>query len=513
VTIDELHRVSSAAVRPDRDDRRRVPRPMLVVLVLFVLIHVLEAQVIHDNGVHYLDDARAFSEGTIARSRYSPGWSLMLAPAWWITDGGLLDALRIADLITLGISVAGLWVTYRVLVRHLDEPLAVALVGVLAVGQSATVFLEGAEVEPLVFLGVAVLLAWGNRRDPAAFTLACVLAAARIAVVPFLAVLWFAHHRRSWRGWLGSAAISAVGAVAYWTTRPLDGSDYTAIAGDTYASSSDRRIVGVLDVVVEHVWRYARYGVPSVIWPGKALDSLPGVALGLATTAVLLVMAVTVLRKAATSSSAPERELAAPVVALLAHVAVLTTWPANDPTLTRLTLIVSPVILILAGLAVVTIRERAPRGLGIVTQRGVVVAALVAGLAASSRYVVDRNLGHEVRDMVRAAEQVDETLPPGPLQATYRQVVEIASGRPTAALSTAVGPGAPAGPVGHAAGVSAAAGASVADLGTSSAPGFAGALLPESATELRDRVALAGGRLVDQVGAVVVYEYPEVGRG
>lgn len=401
--------------------RALTERPRLVVaavLAAFVAIHLVRLGVVlvNGDGDNYLRQAVDLSRGGLPRARYSPGWGALLAPVAWLAGGRYSPMFLAGSVVNLAVSVLALALVHRFLERHLPAPAAAVLTAILALGQTATLVLVGVEVEPLSLLSVAATLYFLEGGRPALAALSTGLgAASRIALSPFFAVLWVLQLGRHRRSALLALALLAAGVGAYLLTQPASGG-YAGIASEAYdldggPGSVLRRAASVAS---SHALRYARLGIPALVWPGAVLGSVPGAVLGLATTAVLGLGGWTLARR--WRRGRPLELVTAATVAAGAYLVALCFWPANDGALLRLVVPLSPVLLLALaeGLGAVRARLSGLARAWLVPGLAVLATALALGSGAALAVTHSRSPG-PVRDFIAVGDEARGRLPAGPV--------------------------------------------------------------------------------------------------
>lgn len=413
-----------------------VRRPGLVlgiVLAAFVAVHLarLSRVLINADGENYLRNAVVLAGGDLPRSRYSPGWGFVLSPVAALTGDSFWGLYLLSAALNIALAVFALVLVYRFLRHSAGERAALVLVAIFALGQTATVVLFGAEVEPVALLATsAILVALQQGRSWMAVAATAAAAQIRIALVPFLAVLWVLRLRRHRLPALAALASIGVGLVAFAATNGGEDTTYLNISRSAYAT--DRGVTGVIEgvwqVVPRHVVGYARLGLPSALWPSGLLDSPVGVALGLATFLCIAVGAWKMLTGKGGPRVPDDALLRAATLAGLATFAAYVFWPANDGAKIRLALPLAPLVLLSAWAG-----ARALFGARWTTvARPLAVVALAAALASTAGLVAtQRTSSPEVADFMRANEEARELLPPGSVLSRRPALTQLLLRRPT----------------------------------------------------------------------------------
>jgi hypothetical protein len=402
-----------------------------VVLAAFVAIHLarLSRVPINGNGDNYLLNATVFADGHLAHSQYSPGWGFVLTPVAAIAGSDFRLMHLLASLLTLALAVVALVLVHRFLARHVGDRSALVLVAILALGQTATNILVGAEVEPASLLLVtATLLALDHDRPWLAVVTTALAAQLRIAVIPFLGVLWLLRARRERGPALAALGSVALGVVSLAVTRGSTG--YVDISSQVY--ETDRGLAGIVSgmqqVVPRHVAAYARFGLPSMVWPGRILDNPVGAVLGLVTFVCIVVGAWELVTARGGLRAGATRLPSNALIAGVATFGAYAFWPANDPTKLRLTMQFAPLVLLAAFAGTKAILRR----LGSLTWMAgpLAAAALGVGLIATTGLVVTQRTSERgVDDFLEAAERARDELPRGPVLTRLPNMMSIVSGR------------------------------------------------------------------------------------
>ncbi len=317
---------------------------LVVVLVGFALLQL--ARVGPDlelgNGTYYLRDAIAFSEGDVARSRYSPGLPILLVPVLWATGGDPAAATVAIEVLTVGVAVAALALTYRVVRLRATAWASLGVTAAFALGQAGLGFLRGINPEPVVLAFVALVLLADDRRGMWAAAITGAAVAVRIAVAPFFGILWLLRLRRRPRVAIVALVLILGAAAAHFATGPVADPSYVEIAESIYDANAATAgpVASVARQIGSGIVTFGRYGVPRLVWPYRVLATPLGPALAAATLAA---MAWGLLGR-----SRPFRWDVVSGTAV--YLLLLLAWPIRVTESVRLVVPVAPVLL--GGLAV-----------------------------------------------------------------------------------------------------------------------------------------------------------------
>lgn len=392
------------------------------------------------DGPNYLRDAVVFSHGDLARSRYSPGWGFLLTPLTWVTGRDLRVLHLVGALVVIAISVAALVLVYQFLGEHVSAWTAVALVAVLALGESATNALFGVEVEPLALLLVTATLVCLQRGRPWLAVVATgVAVVSRVAIVPFFAVLWLLWLRRRHAPSVVALAMVLVGVGVYLLTRPvLEGSYVELVYVREGSDAALPAAADVLTVLGDNIVRYPLRGLPAMLWPIAVLDTPLGSVLGLLTTAVVAAGAWQLVRQ---RPAGPGDVRRAAVVAGAAEIGLVLAWPATDSAAIRFLMPLAPLVLLAAAIGLHTVLAHLDVSLRARAGAAVVAAMLVAGVLVSVALTA-RQEGTDPRvdDLLTALESSRERLPEGAVLSFAPGMTEVATGRKAFSYPKRTGP-------------------------------------------------------------------------
>ncbi len=395
------------------------------VIAMFVAIHLVRIGITpNNNGFDYLRNAVVLAHGHLARSHYSPGFGVLLAPVAWATGGRFHAMWLSAGLLNLALAAAALVLVHAYLRLHTNAWFAVGLTAVFALGETATVVLTGVEVEPLTLLLVAATLVLLNR-DHAwlAGALTVLAVVCRVPVAPFFAVLWLFELRRrpvAAAATFGGIAL-AVGAHMA-TQSPLDAS-YISIASSAFRPRGGGHGIlhRAIDIVPAQALGYLRLGIPSLLWPSAILTiPIVGAVLGLGTSAALALGAWRLLHDQVTTRAA--------VVGVVAQFVLLTGWPVTTPASIRMVAPFAPVVLLAAaaGLSALLTRQyRAPVWAGPAVLAAAALMAVTSSLAVTA---INRDTPRTVRDLISINRRLAGRLPPGPVLAHTNALVQLLTG-------------------------------------------------------------------------------------
>lgn len=426
------------------------PRPELLLWLLLglvfvgLLLQIGPSSFIEGDGDWYLRDAAAYANGEIARSRYSPGFALFLAPLMAVVGGDVVVAGAVAVAVNAILTVAGVVLCSRFLRPHLGPSMAAGMAALLAVCQGVTVYAGHVRPEPLALvLAVAGMLALRNERSTAAVVLGAVLVLLRVALAPFVLVVWLVWLRRSPRVALAGVLLVLVAASASLATQPLIDDSYAEIGGGIYQveGGASGRLLGVVRIAVGNVDSFGRYALPRLAWPFQALASPLGPVLAGATLAVIAVGLVVLLRRTAIPAQVRRRRralrdaspgdavLVAATVGAAAYLGLLMLWPIRDLAAVRMVIPVAfvPLAGLGAGLTCLA-RRRGPRPARLVAA-AVLPALLLVNGVASAVVVGKRQSTKGADDFVIAHELVRPLLPLGPVISTQPAATELLLGR------------------------------------------------------------------------------------
>lgn len=373
------------------------------------------------NDSYYVRDAMAFADGEVAHSRYSPGLPVLLVPIVWASAGDPEMVTLIGRVLMTLVAVVALFLTFRFLLRHVSEWVAVALVVILAFGQAGS-YLSGIAAEtPILALVAAVLLLPSERSSGVVGAVLSGLGVAiRIAIAPFFAVLWlFRLKKRPLLAGFAIVLIAAAG-LAHFATRPMADQSYFDMAGAIYGVDDGSAIENALGQVGEGFFGYARYGIPRLVWPYRVLETLVGWPMAIGT---LLAMAWGLVAR----KSSLKRALSLGAVAgTLAYLALVLAWPIRESGAVRMVVPVAPVLL--AGLGISIDRLRAVK-LGNWITVGLVGLVALNLAAGASAYV--QGLSPDPREeSFRSAHRMAVGSVPGPVISGKPAITELILGVP-----------------------------------------------------------------------------------
>jgi hypothetical protein len=413
------------------------PQQVLVgALAVFALTHLIRINFvpINGDGDNYLQNALRFANGELARSRYSPGWGFFLTPLAWLAHGEFWVMYFAGSLLNIALSILALVVAHRFLKRYLSAWTAVALVAVLALGQSATNVLIGVEVEPLALLSVtATLVALQEGRTWPAVAMTGIGVLSRVALTPFFVVLWLLRLRRQRRAALTSIALVLIGVGAYLTLQQRSGSGgYGATAANAYGVQQGRSglIKGALNILPDHLFRYLRLGIPAIAWPSALLTPSLGRLLGLVTTGLAGVGVWQLLRRRRNAGlDDPGGVLVHAVIAGLAYFALLTLWPANNGAVVRLTFPMGPLVLLALGVGLRYVAKGMKFPSPVTALRLIALGAVTAAILATGALVVTRNRNSGAsRAFLQVNDRASDHLPRGRVLSHYDAFTELITG-------------------------------------------------------------------------------------
>jgi hypothetical protein len=391
------------------------------------------------NGDYYLRNAIDIATGHLPHSRYSPGFPVVLAPlaAVWRGDPAALTVA--SGVLTTMFAAIGLVLLHRWLLLHVAPwPAAVAL-ALFALGQASATFLTPGEVEPLALcLVTGVLLACGRERWKAALVLTAAAVLVRVALGPFLAVLWLLQLRARPRTSLAAGVVLAAGLAAHLAVGPRVDQSYAQIGGTIYGvgtEPSQTVLHRVLAEVGDRFIDYVHIGVPRLVWPFALLQSQVGwLVAGVTIAGVLfglwrLVLGprVTAAEDAAPARSWNPRQLSATwaAVAFIVYVALLLLWPVRDGEATRMVVPVVGVPLLALAVAVQWLQHRV--GLSNRLLAALLTPVLLLGVASVGSLVAQRwSQSPDERDFAAAHRAARHKLPPGgviSVKPAYSQMV------------------------------------------------------------------------------------------
>lgn len=393
------------------------------VIAVFLVVHLARLGVIQpsgNNGLYYLRNALGFAHGHLPRSHYSPGFGFLLTPLAWITDGHFHAMYLAGSLVTLAVSGLAIWLIYDFLRSHVTPASALVVTAIFALGETATNFLFGVEVEPLaLLLVVACLVAMDRQRSWLACGLAILGVACRVALTPFFAVFWLLHlRRRSVPALVALAGIGAAVAAHLDTQSHLDQS-YLGIVTDTYGHKTHGQgpIAHSLHLIPHQTVWYLRFGIPAMGWPSKVLNiPLAGPMLGLLTSALIAFGAWKLVRH--------QPAVRAAVVAAATYLGLLVVWPVYRDATIRMALPVAPVILLSAYVGFMELRSKRS------TPPGRLLWSVVALALASSLGVVAtvHHTTPKFQALITANRDTAKRLPPGPVLSHFDALVRLVTG-------------------------------------------------------------------------------------
>lgn len=404
------------------------------------------------NGDYYLRNAADIAVGEMPESRYSPGFSLVLAPlaALWRDDFATLTVA--SGLLTGVLSAIGLALLYKWLRLHLAPWMAALVFSCFALGQASAAFLNRGEVEPLALcLVTGVLLACCRERWWLAVVLTAATVLVRVPLGPFLAVLWVLQLRARPRTTVVAGAVLGAGLVAHLAVGPRTDQSYAEIGGAIYGvgSTPAQSLVGrVLMEVGDRLGDYVLVGVPRLIWPFAVLTSPVGWLIAGVTTAAVLTGVVLLVRRPrmpATEPTAHGVERPAQVtaaraaIAFMAFVGLLLLWPVRDGETTRM---VVPVVAVpLLAMAVSARWTQTRFGLPTPVVAVLLAPLLILGVASVVSLVAQRwDQPREQRDFAAAHREARDLLPEGSLVSAKPAYSELVLGVPGIGYPTGARP-------------------------------------------------------------------------
>lgn len=416
-------------------DTRAVRAAVVAILTLTALALLLQAggpaAYLRGDSAYFLRDASTFADGQLARSRYSPGYALFLAPVAALTGDDLALFGRASLLVTAAVAVVALGLVHRVLRRWLPTWLAVATLALLSFGQGVVIYFSEVRSEPLTLLLVAAavlaLLQGSDRWAPVLLGLAVLT---RVAMAPFAVGVWVVWFRRSRGTALAGVALCIGGVAAHFATGPTVDEGYVGI-GTAVLGTDDGGLLGSLyRRAIEGIEAYGRYGFPRLAWPYVLLRSPAGILAAAAALTAMAVGIVSLLRSRSELGTRRHHVLVASFVGTLAYTALLVAWPIRD--LAAVRLVIPGVLVPLAGLAAGT--AMAARSLVGVSATGAARLAATAILALASLGAVAsavsvRERRAEGAGLVDYVDAHDAPLPAGPLMSGKPGISELASGR------------------------------------------------------------------------------------
>lgn len=446
--------LTSAAAGASVDEQRDRTAAVLLTVVLaavFVglLVQISPSAYLSGDGDWYLRDAADFARGEVARSRYSPGFALFLAPLVGILRGDVAAAGTMALVLNAMMTVGGAVLVFRFLAGYLAVSMAAALAALLAVSQGVAVYAGEVRPEPLaLLLAVGALLALRRGHGLVAVTLAGLLVLVRVALAPFVMGVWLVWLARS-RRWalLGMAAVGAA-VYGHLATQPTVDSSYTDLVATVYdaESGASARWVGLASIVMGNVEAYGRYALPRLAWPYQLLATPLGYALAAAVLVTIGFGLVVLLRRAAapalrhgggaTLADVHHSDviLVAATVGFGAYAAALLAWPIRDLAAVRMIIPVAflPLVGLGAGLAALA-RQAVPSRASRLAATAL-GCLLVVNAAASTLVVAQRSSDGRLEDFVAVHRAAMAQLPAGPVISTKPAGTELLTGRPTFAL-------------------------------------------------------------------------------
>lgn len=413
---------------------------LVAVLIVFAAVQLASVSTTlgFGNGTYYVRDALTFADGKVAYSRYSPGLPLLLTPIVWATGGDPGMTTLLAEILMVGVAVAALVATHRVVLRYATDGVALALVAALALGQTGRL-LAGVNPEPLVLalIALTLLLPASGRGGVVAAVLAGLAVLTRVALAPFFAVVWLLRLRRHPRTALVALALITAAGLASFATGPRVDQSYVQIAGGVL----DQPETGAVDLgaslqaqVTENLVTYGRFGVPRLIWPFRLLDTLPGLVVAGATL-IMMGWGLVTLR----SKTGGRMRLEA-TAGTLFYLGMLLVWPIRASEAVRLVVPVAPILLASLGIATDRIRTSfqhlGPSRPGWTRVNpgnllGLALVALVAlNLAAGWSAFAQNRVPDPAEEDFRTAHRIARTRSPGPIISQKPAVSELILGVP-----------------------------------------------------------------------------------
>ena len=411
----------------------RLAYAAIAVSVLLLLLQVHPWSTLA-NTDYYLRNAVDLYNGDLPRSRYSPGYPIVLAPLVALVDGRFAAMTVAADLFSVASAAVALVLLHRWLRLYVDQSAAALTLTAFAVGQAATYYLGRGEVESLALLLVTALLvvtARGRLRTAVVLTLAAGLV--RVALVPFLGLYWLLQLRTRPKPAAAGLLAVAGSVLAHTAVGPTQDQSYAGIAEAVYSSGSGSRIDVIQEIfqdAVERALDYGRFGLPRLVWPHALLAMTPGLLVAAATTAAVLAGLLVLARQELRRSSDVAHVAINSTVAFGGYLAALMFWPIQPSETVRMVIPLAGLPIL--GLAVLS--QQIARLSGAARSGVAVATALVVavGLAASVSVVAQqRSPQDDERQFIEAHEQARERLPGGAVMSRKPAFTELVLGRTT----------------------------------------------------------------------------------
>lgn len=403
-----------------------------LILVGFALVHLarVDRVLALGDGINYLRGAVRVAAGELPSSQYSPGVAYLLAPLAKLMTGEFRLFFVTVGLLNIVVTVTALALLHRFLRTYLGEVPALALVAIVALGETATNALIGAEIEPLsLLIVVGTLFALQQGRMWAAVVVTGLGVMCRIALGPFLGLLWLLHWRRSRRPATVALGLLALDLAVFLLFTQRSDTTYFGIAGGVYGGGADSGFLSSLvDVGSKHIFRYSHFGVPAIVWPSALLSSPVGYLFGLSTSLCVVVGGWSLFRSPPAGDTAGLLRPA--FVAGAVYLGLLFFWPANDPALIRLSIPLAPLVLLATtrGLQVIARRflaARAPLFVAVAT-----ATALLAAVTTTTALVATRRTTEpKVAAFLEANRRAGALAPPGAILSRLSGLTELTSGR------------------------------------------------------------------------------------
>ncbi len=431
---------------PSRVSPRRGPQWVATAAIglatLVVLLQVRSWSRL-GNGDYYLRNAIDIVSWELPESRYSPGFPVVLAPLAALWRGHPAALTIAAGVLTALFAALGLILLHRWLLLHLTPWAAALGLAVFALGQASAEFLQPGEVEPLALCLISgVLLACARQRWRTALALTAAAVLVRVALGPFLALLWLFQLRARPRISLTAGAILAAGLAAHLAVGPRVDQSYAQIGGAIYGvgtTPSDSVRDRLLAEVGNRLTDYLHFGVPRLVWPFALLQSpvgwivavvtVAGVLLGLWRLSLSRRMSAVGVAASGHTRSPVELTAASASVAFLGYLALLLLWPVRDGDTTRMLIPVVGVPLLALATALESVRVRlalSNRAFAALLAPVLLLGVVSVGSLAAQRW--SQEAKH--RDFAAAHLAARHKLPPGGVISAKPAYSEIMLGVP-----------------------------------------------------------------------------------